>query len=83
MARLLIAAGYGVVWIGVTLRDVPMPPTVAVAGWDRGVVGAIAVAVAVVVDISIGVGCSCGEDCGGEVGWGEGRSGVRDLRRDR
>ena len=58
-----------------TLRDVPMTPVVVVASRDRGVV----VVVTVVV---VGGGYNCGEDCSSEIGWGEGKSGVRDLQRE-
>ena len=64
MARIFITAGCGVVRIVATLTDVPMTPTVAVAGWDHGVV----VGIAVTVVVAAGGDCDCGEDCGGEVG---------------
>ena len=75
MARILIAAGCGVVRIGATLRDMPMTPTVVVAYWCRSV--------AVAVVVATGGGCNCSEEYGCEVGWGEGRSRVYYLRDNR
>ena len=70
----MIAADCGVMWIGVTLRYVPMTSKVAVACWDRGVFVAVAFVIAVVIAVVVatGSGCDYGKDCGCEVVWGEG-----------